>query len=77
MTINTIGWIGVICILSGYAIVSFEVVEPDSLAYIGLNIIGAMGIITSSYHKHDFQPVFLNIVWLLIAIVGLLRLIIS
>ncbi|MCA1806519.1 MAG: hypothetical protein LC687_01450 [Actinobacteria bacterium] len=65
--IETVGWLGVAAIVSAYALVSFEIITPDQLSYQLLNLGGAIGIIVSSLSKKDYQPVALNIVWLIVA----------
>lgn len=69
------GWLGVGLILLGYFLVTFSLVDGSSLSYSLINLFGAVGIIWSSYVKKDMQPVALNIVWLIIATISLIRLI--
>lgn len=73
--INFLGWGGVVLILLAYILNSFSVVAPQSILYQLLNLAGAIGIIISSVHKKDYEPVVLNIVWGLVAAVILLRLV--
>lgn len=68
-----VGWLGVLCILTAFILTTVDVIEPKHLAYGILNLLGALGIIVSSYFKRDFPPVFLNIVWLIVALFGTLR----
>jgi hypothetical protein len=72
--IELCGWVGVVCVLMAYGLVTFGVFASVSLPYVLLNIVGAGGIIVSSLAKKDFQPVVLNILWLSIALVGLVSL---
>lgn len=67
------GWLGVILILLAYTLTTLEVIRSADLAAGLLNLFGAIGIIISSYPKRDFQPVILNAVWLLVAIIGLIQ----
>ena len=69
--IESLGWYGVSAILLAYTLISFLVIEPDSWQYQLLNISGSIGIIVSSLSKRDYQPVVLNVAWLLIAVVAL------
>lgn len=66
-----IGWIGVGIILVAYIGVTFGILDPSDVGYGVLNGCGAIGIIVSSLVKRDFQPVVLNIVWLVVAMIGL------
>lgn len=67
------GWLGVLLILLAYSLVTLEVLHPSSTLYGVMNLFGALGIIASSYSKRDFQPVFLNLVWLLVAAIGIFK----
>lgn len=67
------GWIGVLLILTAFALTTFGVIDAENVAYGILNFVGALGIIISSYAKKDFQPVILNIAWLLVATIGIIR----
>ncbi len=67
------GWIGVLLILTAFILATFGVINATDIAYGILNFIGALGIITSSFVKRDFQPVILNIVWLIVATIGIIR----
>lgn len=70
---DIIGWVGVLLILLAFALTTFGVINAKDIAYGLLNFSGALGIIISSYTKKDFQPVALNIVWLLVAIIAIIR----
>ena len=68
-----IGWIGVLLILLAFALITFGSITADDIIYGTLNFAGALGVIISSYAKKDFQPVALNVVWLLVATIGIAR----
>lgn len=69
---NTFGWIGVALILLAFILTTFHIIDPSNIWYGVLNAIGALGIIVSSSMKKDFQPVVLNVVWLVVAVVGII-----
>jgi hypothetical protein len=69
-----LGWYGVLAILAAYALVSFEVVEVKSYAYQLLNLSGALGIVVVAAAKKDRQPVVLNLVWAVVALVAIIEL---
>ncbi|MEK7461137.1 MAG: hypothetical protein AAB647_02920 [Patescibacteria group bacterium] len=73
--INFLGWLGVLIIISAYFLVTFTLVDPQSVLYLILNLIGSLLIVTETFSKRDFQPGILNIVWALIALVGLARIV--
>lgn len=70
-----VGWYGTGAILAAYAFVSFGVLKSDGLVYQFLNLTGAIGIIVTSLAKKAYQPMVLNVVWLVVAaaaIIGVL-----
>lgn len=68
-----IGWYGVLAIVVAYALLNFSIIDSKSLVYLFLNITGSIGIIIEAKSKKDHQPLVLNIFWLLIAIIALMR----
>ena len=70
---NFIGWVGTAFIVSAYFFVSFSILSPNTAVYQVLNLLGALGIVFSSYIKKDNPPVVLNIFWALIALLGLIK----
>ena len=68
-----IGWVGVSLILIAYIGITFSVIQPETFLYACINFIGALGIIISSYAKRDFQPVVLNVIWLAVAVIGIIK----
>jgi len=70
---DIIGWIGVLLILVAFTLTTFSIINAKDVMYGMLNLAGALGIIISSYTKKDFQPVILNVIWLLIAAAGIIR----
>jgi hypothetical protein len=72
--IEIVGWTGAALILLGYALVTSGRLTARSLAYQLLNVFGAIGFIVNSGWNGAIPSVALNVVWLAIAIFGLLRL---
>jgi hypothetical protein len=66
--IEILGWIGMILILLSYALISFEIVAPRSFAYQAMAGLGSLGLVISSYYKKDYQPLVLNLIWVIIAL---------
>jgi len=60
-------------IVGAYALVSFGLVDAESVVYQLLNLTGALGIIWISFVKRVWQSVTLNLFWCAIAIAAILR----
>ena len=70
-----IEWLGVVLILLAYAAISFEILFPQNIFYQLMNLLGALGIMYGAYTKKDYQPVVLNLVWFLIALIAIINMI--
>jgi hypothetical protein len=68
------GWYGVCAILGAYVLVSFNVILAKSFVYQLLNLTGAIGIMFEAASKKDKQPVVLNAVWAMVALIAILQL---
>lgn len=73
MLYEIIGWIGTACILTAYFAVSTGRTKPNSKMYQCMNVVGSMGIIVNSLVHSAIPSVGLNIIWLGIALYGLLN----
>ena len=72
--IEILGWYGTVAIVGAYALVSFSLLDAESLVYQMLNGTGAVGIVLVSLHKRAYQPAVLNAIWTGIALLAILRL---
>ncbi len=70
--INIFGWYGVAAILGAYALLNFGILEARSIIYQLLNLTGAIGVGVDALNDKDWQPVVLNLVWAVIAIVSII-----
>jgi len=70
------GWYGTIAIVAAYFLVSFSLISPEGYLFQILNATGALGIILISLHDKSHQSAVLNMVWLAIAIVALIKIIV-
>lgn len=70
---ESIGWYGTIAIIIAFALVTFEILAPTNLLYLMMNITGSAGIIYISFKKKIYQPGVLNIIWLLIAVISVIK----
>jgi hypothetical protein len=70
-----IGWIGFVLIISAYLFVTIKLVEASSAAYHLMNLSGALCMVINA-RQSEAKPLFwLNIVWALVAIMGLFQLV--
>ena len=74
---NAIGWFGAVATLSAYFLVSFELVKPKDLSYQILNLAGAIGLGIICYFKKTYQPMTVNIIWGIIAVLAIIIIITS
>ena len=65
--VSIVGWYGVIATLAAYAFVSFGSLSATGLTYQLLNLTGALGVTIETWVRRDYQPFWLNFIWMLIA----------
>ncbi len=66
------GWIGVVLILTAYALLTFEALDAGDWAFHALNAVGSLGIIADALAQRNWQPAVLNVVWFGLATFGIL-----
>jgi hypothetical protein len=74
MVIEIIGWIGAVCILWAYYLISSGKVTNKSLFFQWLNFVGAILLIVYTVSLKAYPSAFVNIIWLIIAVVGITKL---
>jgi len=74
--ITIVGWYGAIATVGAYVLVSFLVLSPSSLIFQGLNLTGALGVTIETYYKKDYQPFWLNFIWMLIAFFAIINILV-
>lgn len=76
LSINILGWIGSIEVVTAYALNSSQKIKSDSITFQTLNLTGAIFLIINSIYKEAYPFTFINTVWAVIAvaaIVGIIR----
>jgi hypothetical protein len=68
-----IGWIGFILIVSAYLFVTIRFLDVSSTAYQSMNLAGALCMVINARHKGAKPLFWLNVVWSLVAVIGLLH----
>lgn len=71
-----VGWYGAIVIILAYALLSFSIIASTDLVYQALNITGALGLMYISFKKKAYQPGVLNIIWVIIATVAMVKIVV-
>lgn len=71
--LELIGWIGFVLIVSAYLFVTIKLVEVSSASYHLMNLVGALCLVANARHNRVRPLFWLNIVWSLVAIMGLLQ----
>lgn len=70
MQADAAGWVGAACLLTAYALVSFDVVSSNELSYQMLNIVAAIGLLIDGIARRALPSAATNAVWLIIAVVA-------
>ena len=70
--IECIGWIGAICVLIAFFLISTKRTDVSKPTYHWLNIVGALGLIIHTSYNGAFPSAFVNIIWVGVAIYSLL-----
>ena len=71
--IEGFSWYGVVAILSAYLMVSLGVFAPGNILVVFLNVSGSIAGLLDAWKDKNYQPIVINIVWITIAIVALIR----
>jgi hypothetical protein len=74
ITIEIAGWIGALLILLSYLLLSSGRLQGRSPAYQWMNLVGALGFVINSGYNGAWPSAILNVVWMVIGAVTLLRL---
>lgn len=73
-TIEIIGWVGSVGILSSYGLLSFGIISGSSLLYHLLILFGSIGLALITYRHRAFQSFVVNISFAIFAVFALIRL---
>ncbi|GGY45358.1 CBU_0592 family membrane protein [Parvularcula lutaonensis] len=73
MIFDTIGIIGVLCILAAYFLLQTEKIRSDELRYPVLNLVGAVLILISLIHTFNLASFVIEICWIAISLYGIAK----
>lgn len=71
--IELYSWYGVGAILAAYIITTLGILPSNSLVVLLLNSTGSGGILIDALKSKNYQPVVLNAIWLLIAVIAMVK----
>jgi hypothetical protein len=74
MLIDIAGWIGSVVILVAYGLNTYKKISADSLIFYILNVVGGILLVIYSLYKEAYPNVFINIIWVIIAIPAIITL---
>ena len=70
---EVVGWIGAVLILAAYGLLSAGKLDAKTPAYQWLNVVGAVGFILNSGWNGAWPSAALNVIWVGIGVVALVR----
>jgi hypothetical protein len=74
---ETVGWIGSVIILLAYGLNSYQKIRSDSLGFYLMNFSGGVCLIVYAVYKDASANAFINIVWVIVAVIAIIRLFIK
>jgi hypothetical protein len=66
--------VGALLILSGFVLAQFGVLDPRSLWYLGVNLVGSAVLMVDAFREAQWGFVLLELVWAIVSAVGLVQL---
>jgi cation transport ATPase len=69
--VEVIGWLGSIEILLAYGLNIYGKIKSNSIAFSVLNLTGGLFLIFYTVYKEAFASAFINLVWVIIALIAL------
>lgn len=73
MIIEILGWIGSVLVIFAYALNINKMLSSDDTKYYLMNIIGSAFLIINTTYHHAIPSAMVNIIWVLIAIIALVK----
>jgi hypothetical protein len=68
---------GALLILSGFVLAQFGVLDPRSLLYLVVNLVGSAVLTVDAFHEAQWGFVLLELVWAIVSAVGLVQLVLG
>ncbi len=70
---ESIGWVGAVMLLAGFALTSYGVLAGTSIEYQLINLVGSILLAIYTYLKKAYPNAVLNIIWVLISVVAIIN----
>jgi hypothetical protein len=71
--IEIIGWVGSLAVVIAYGMNSYQKLRSDSMVFYLMNLTGGLALIVYTIYKAAYASAFINIVWVIIAVVAIVR----
>lgn len=71
--IEIIGWIGSFLIVGAFGLNSLNKIASTAISYQLANLFGGICFIIHTLHHHAYPSVFVNTVWVFIAVIAILK----
>lgn len=75
ITVEVAGWTGASLILLAYLLITAGKLSGQSAVYQWMNVVGAAGFIVNGWWHGAIPSAVLNVIWMLIGAVALLRIV--
>jgi hypothetical protein len=68
-----LGWVGAICVLVPYALVSTGRLAGTALSFRVLNIAGGVLLMLNTWYHQAFPSMIVNVIWIAIGLYSMMR----
>jgi len=73
LTSDICGWIGAICVLVAYFLISTGRFQKENRYYHLLNLLGAILLVFNTLYLGAYPSAFVNVIWSFIAFAGMMN----
>jgi hypothetical protein len=73
IVVNVVGWIGMACLIGAYVLVTIGRISGPGLSFQLMNLVGGGFLMVNSAYYGAWPSAALNVVWVIIGTVGLVR----
>jgi len=73
LLVDILGYIGMVLLLAAFGLISMNKLTANNASYQWMNLIGSILLMINTYYYGALPSALLNVVWLLIALVYLIK----